>query len=169
MKMNGKLGLFALLLVGLVASAGAAYAFWGGGLDDTGRQAIQDAIDAGDYAAWKQAMEDTLTEERFQAMVEQHAQMQERQQLTEAYRTAMGEGDYDAYLDAAEALAGYRMQHEVLSEEDFDTLVQRHQEHIAEGDAGCGPGRGLMEEEVFALGRRGSDGMRGMHGGGLRG
>lgn len=81
--------LLGLLAVGLVAfvTMGAVAAFPFGGnaaLNDEElnalqerRQAIHDAIENGDYGAWKAAIESELTEENFQRMMEAFQNRQE--------------------------------------------------------------------------------------------
>ncbi|MBN1386007.1 hypothetical protein JW968_03450 [Candidatus Woesearchaeota archaeon] len=106
------IGLLALMIVGVVASAGIASAFMGQGigkqLSDEEREAMHDAMESGDYDAWHQAMTDTLTEERFNELVEMHAQKQ-------AIEEAIENKDYDAWVNAMQ---------EMFDEEHFD-MMQR--------------------------------------------
>jgi len=63
------------------------------------QEAIQQAIENGDFEAWKSLMEARLTEEEFQAMTERHNQMSEgqgeMQQVREQIREAIEAGDTD--------------------------------------------------------------------------
>lgn len=72
MKKVAKFGIVALLLVSLV---GSAFAFGNRGF---GNEAARDALEAGDYTAWKNAMSEGLTEEKFNQMRERHGQITEK-------------------------------------------------------------------------------------------
>lgn len=130
-------GMFALLLAGLVVAAGTTSAFGFGFARGEDQDAIDAAIDAGDFGAWKSAVTDSLTEENFQWEVEhRNARGQGKgpvdSQAQDAVRAAVVAGDYDAYVAAVEELVFNP--HPVLTEEDFDLLVQLHEARLAGDD-----------------------------------
>jgi uncharacterized membrane protein (DUF106 family) len=61
--------------------------------------AIQQAIEDGDFETWKSLMESQLTEENFNALVERHNQMSEEreanEEIREQIREARESGDYE--------------------------------------------------------------------------
>lgn len=63
------------------------------------REAVQQAIEDGDYAAWKALMESQLTEEHFNKLVEMHekrAELEEKNsELMEAMKEARESGDFE--------------------------------------------------------------------------
>lgn len=66
------------------------------------RQAVVDAIEAGDYETWKTLMEQRIeemrqqiTEENFNTLVERHNSMQERREIQQQIREALEAGDYE--------------------------------------------------------------------------
>ena len=66
------------------------------------RQEMTDAIESGDYEAWKALMEQRieemragLTEENFNQVMERHSQMKERRELKQEMREAWESGDYE--------------------------------------------------------------------------
>ena len=66
-------GLLGLLMIGVVVAGSAtAFRFWLGPQDS---EAVQTAIENNDYDAWKAAIEDKLTQENFDKLVEQHNTM----------------------------------------------------------------------------------------------
>jgi hypothetical protein len=152
--MRFNVGLLALLMVGLVAVAGSVAAFGFGGIThkDT---AVQDAIAAGDFAAWKQAIEAELTEDNFKQAVAMHKQMAAEMgnstsgtggkfrddgiardngsaadpAKAAAVRDAVEAGDYDAWKTAVEAMG--MNSSKVMSEGDFNLLVELHQARVS--------------------------------------
>ena len=123
--------ILALFLVGIV-TAGAASAFGG---RFGGNEAVHEAIENEDYGAWKSAMTDELTEERFQLQVERHEMHQERleelgidpevfYEAQEAKRDAIEAGDYEAYMAAVN---GLDLPKGALTEDEFNTLVEMHE------------------------------------------
>ena len=69
-------------------------------------KAVQIAIENEDYATWKSLMEEQiakmqaqLTEENFQALVEQHSAMSEVKDLKERLKTAIKNGDSETAED----------------------------------------------------------------------
>ena len=120
--MNKKYGMAALLVAGMLLFGGAAYAFMGQPFWRT--DALQQAIENGDYEAWKAAINEQLTEENFNQMVQQHTQMQQRQQYM--VQAAIEAGDYNAWKEAMEQLENPPLT-ELITEENFDLFVQMHQ------------------------------------------
>lgn len=132
----------AALLIGLVAISGTVFAFGGGffgfGLNSENREAIQQAIEANDYNAWKEAMIATLTQENFDKLAERYKAMSERKELQDAVRQAIEAGNYEAYKQAVENLVG---SYKVISEEDFNAMVERFNTTASGG--GFGPQGGF--------------------------
>lgn len=126
--------LLGLLLIGVVA-AGTVSAF-GFGQNEEAREAIEN----GDYASWREARMNELTEEHF-AEVQEHSQNREIRQLgredqretKDAMRDAIEDNDYDEWLSLAESLENYPLDIETITEEDFSILVDMH-EARASGD-----------------------------------
>ena len=117
MKKVAMFGILGLLLVSLVASG---FAFSGKGL---GNEAAREALKAGDYATWKEAMNAELTEERFNQMVERHQMKQERMAEMEQ---AMEQG-YEAWKQAvSDSPRGVHITG-VITEDNFDTFVEIHE------------------------------------------
>lgn len=136
-------GIFGLLIVGLVASTGVVSALGFGSMEKNPelqehRQEIVQAIEDNDFDTWKSAIEDSLTEEHFEMLVERHENFAEHKDMRFATRDAIMDGDYDAYLEAVEELG---VTEHVITEEDFNNLVEMHQE----GEMPCqGKGFGRM-------------------------
>lgn len=64
-------GFIIFVAAGLVMLSGLASAFMPL-MEEEEREAIRQAIEDGDYEAWKNAIESTLTEENFNKIVEKH-------------------------------------------------------------------------------------------------
>ncbi len=120
--MKSSVGVLALFVVGLVAIAGAASAF-GGFWQDGGE--VKAALEAGDYSAWKEAIESQLTEDNFNQMRQMNEQRETMKEYRDAMRQAIEDNDYDAWKEAATAM-GVDAE-DILSEEDFSLLVQMHE------------------------------------------
>ena len=131
----------AALLIGLVAISGIVFAFEGGflGLNSENRDAIKKAIEANDYNAWKEAVIATLTQENFDKLVERYKAMSERKELQNAVRQAIEKGDYEAYKKAVENLIG---SYKVMSEDDFNAIVERYNTTASGGGFGSQGGFG---------------------------
>ncbi len=123
-----------LLMIGLVASAGIASAFggrYGGcGFSDA-REAIRQAVENNDYGAWKYAMSGTMTEEKFNKIVERHESRSEKRQLINEQREALTQAleteDYNVWknvIDSFERTPGIAGK---ITEENFDTFVKLHE------------------------------------------
>lgn len=115
--------ILALIIVGILGSAGIAAAFGAGFITTEQRSAIKQAIENNDYDAWRNAVIATLTPENFNKLVERYKIMSERRELQNAIKQAIKEGNYTAYKEAAEKLIStYR----VMSEEEFNALVEHY-------------------------------------------
>lgn len=114
------MAVLAVLIVG-VAAAGA-YAFG----PRFGNEEMQTALEAGDYEAFMEAVEDgdkpfveQMTEERFNERVEHY-------QSHQAIRDAVEAGDYDAWYAAMKEIEKPRPI-DVVTEDNFDIFVQMHE------------------------------------------
>jgi hypothetical protein len=145
--------LVALFLVGIV-TAGAVSAFGFGGKRGYNED-VHEAIENEDYGAWKEAITEELTEERFQLQLERHQMHKERleelgidydefHEAQEAKRAAIESGDYDAYMDAVN---GLDLPKGSLTEDEFNTLVEMHEAKSGEG----GFGRGQMSRKGLGM------------------
>ena len=115
MKKVTKFGIVALLLVSLVASA---FAFTG-----RGNEAARQALEAGDYTAWKAAKTAELNEENFNKLRERHSQMAEkRAEMTQAM-----EQGYEAWKEVISEKPRGEHLLEVISEDNFGTFVDMHE------------------------------------------
>jgi hypothetical protein len=129
-----------LMLFTILASAGLVSAFGSGMLSEDQNSEIIQAVEENDFAAWKAAVEETLTQENFDRLVERHKDMTERKGMQDALRQAVANGDYDAYKQAFENLKGSM---EMMSEEEFNAMVERYQEGGFGGGMGRGRGVGI--------------------------
>ena len=165
--MKGKLGVLALFLMGIVAVGAFAMPF------GKGNDAARSAMEAGDYAAWQEAVEarhqermNSMTEEKFAEMQAHHAAMAEkraeRDASREALHAAVEAGDYAAWAEAV----GDRPIAEVVTADNFDTLVAMHNAKMS-GDMETA--KQLADELGIERGPgrhgRGFGGERGMRGG----
>lgn len=118
-------GLLALFLVGLLSTGALVSAFHGsnGIWSEEDREELRTAVENDDYNAWKTAMQNRLTEDNFEKVVERRAEMSEKREKREAMRTAIDNADYEAYKTAVENLNPKRP---VLSEEVFEKIVETH-------------------------------------------
>lgn len=124
-------GLFAILAIGLLITAGAVSAFGPKGFaDDEDRAALDQAIENGDYQTWKNLHEEMLTEDHFNDIRERHQERQEMMEGRDTLRTAIESGDYEAYT---QAVLEIHPEATLISEDDFNTLVEIHQARI-DGD-----------------------------------
>jgi len=116
--------LLALIAVGLIVTIGIASAFFGAGFgSEENRLAIKQAIENNDFDAWKNAIMGTLTQENFDKLVERQRVITQRKELQDAVRQAIENGDYEAYKKAVENLMS---SYKVMSEDDFNAMVQRY-------------------------------------------
>ncbi len=123
MKRTKFFGVLALMII--VASLGTVSAFGGNffGMDPE-REDIVNAVEANDYEAWKEAMSNRLTEEKFNERVARHEARSEMREHREDKIQAIEAGDYEAFKVAAE---DWPMLSNIQNEDDFELLVQLHQ------------------------------------------
>ena len=129
--------LFGLMIAGVLLSVGVASAFGAGFASEEQSSAIKQAVEQNDFEAWKTAVEETLTQENFNKLVERNKEMTERKELQDAVKQAIANGDYNAYKQAFENLKGSI---QVMNEDDFNTMVERY--NSGEMVGGFGPREG---------------------------
>ena len=123
MKAKSVFGVLGLLLIGIVATGGIAAAF------GFGNQAARDAVEAGDFNAWKEARMVEITEENFALLQQRHQDMEQRREEMEQQREEMYqamEDGYDAWLDYVEGTPQGDRLLEVVTEDNFDRFVAMH-------------------------------------------
>ncbi len=117
-----KLGILVLFLVALVGSAFALPVGFG-------NEEAKDAIEAGDYEAWKEAITNGLTEEKFNEIVEKYEERSEkraeREEIRAEIKAAMDEG-YDAWVEAIEGHPRAEKLLDIINEDNFETFVAMH-------------------------------------------
>ena len=122
MKKISKLGILVLFLVALV---GSAFAFPGG----FGNEDVKAAVEANDYEAWKEAVTNGLTEERFNKAVERYEKISEKRAEMEEIKAeidaAMDEG-YGAWVEAIEGRPRAEKLLDIIDEDNFETFVAMH-------------------------------------------
>ncbi|MBU0457569.1 MAG: hypothetical protein KKD75_05485 [Nanoarchaeota archaeon] len=125
MRKTPVLVLMGLLVVSLVAVGVFAMPF------DKANDEAKNALEAGDFTAWKEAMISQLTEERFNRAVEGHQKMIERKTEMMEQRSlvqdAIESEDYQAWLSAIGDNPRQEKLIEVITEENFATFVEMHQ------------------------------------------
>jgi len=129
MKMN--YGVLALLLVGLVAVAGSVAAL-GGLFPGVENEEVRAAVEAGDFDAWKEAVESSLTEDNFNQIRDAILERQQNEMSQDAMRQAIEDGDYDAWKAAA--LERGMEADKIMNEDDFSLLIELHKAR-EEGDS----------------------------------
>jgi hypothetical protein len=150
MKNTQLVGIAAILVVGLAAT-GILFADrpdWAGDCQGncTEQQWKTDAMDAvsnNSFDAWKTAMISGLTVERFNSLVQKHLQRNQRKENTEAVQSALEAEDYAAWKAAVSALGGRYNVTEMVTEEEFGTLVEIYK---AKESGNFSEARSLMEE-----------------------
>ena len=175
MKKAHILGIFAVLLVGLIAVGAFASPFGGkgqGGGMMYGNDAAKTALETGDYDAFVSAMNEQgesgrfaeLTEAQFNEMVERNEQREEQmaamQETRDAIHNALESGDYDAWHAAVISLDPVPELAEKITQENFDTYVKLHD---AKEGKDWETAKGLAEElglDRPGLGIGGGRGMR---------
>ena len=125
-----------LIVVAIVVVLGlslvAAYPFSGLFNDKQSElhEAIQSAIENDDYSTWRSLMEEKLSEENFDLIVERHKVMSEKfetkQETMQAIQNAMDAKDYDAWKTAIESNKMYFNLADKITEDNFATFVQLH-------------------------------------------
>ena len=133
---NAKTYVVLLLLAGVIGSAGLVSAFGMGFASEDQRAAIRQAIENNDFASWKSAVTDTLTQENFDNRVAMYARMSERKEsiseragLNNAVTQAIKDGNYGAYTEAAVNLAN---SNEPMTEEEFNAMAERYADGFGE-------------------------------------
>ena len=122
-----------LLMIGLIASAGIVSAFGGRfyGGDSDAREAIRQAVENNDYDAWKDAMSGTITEDKFNKILERHESMSERRGMVKERRDAVEQaletGDYNAWKSAIEGFERTGRIADKITEDNFGTFVKLHE------------------------------------------
>ena len=121
-------GLFAILAIGLLLTAGAVSAFgpWGFANNEDVDRAIED----GDFQAWREIHQNQLTEDNFERTQEMYQERQGRMRGDRSLRDAIEADDYQAYADAVLEI---HPDATVISESDFEILVEMHQARL-DGD-----------------------------------
>jgi hypothetical protein len=86
------IGIFAFVMVAVLA-IGMVSAFGGFGnkMSDENREAMDTAMESGDFESWKSLMQSQITEERFDEMRARH---QERAEFRALMQEARESGDY---------------------------------------------------------------------------
>jgi len=84
-------------------------------------------------------MEQTLTQENFNKLVERQKAITERRELQDAVKQAIANGDYNAYKQAFKKLKDSM---QVMSEDDFNAMVERYTAGELRGGFRC-LGRGF--------------------------
>ncbi|MDA3836468.1 MAG: hypothetical protein PF542_02495 [Nanoarchaeota archaeon] len=135
-KMKINKGLFALLAVALLGVGVVSASAW---MNSDNHEAIESAIESGDYNAWNDAHLDTLTQENFKIATERHASMTQMREVMEDLREARDAGDEDLVSEL-------QVQLEELRSEGF--LGMR-------GATGKGAGKGMHGGEGSFEGMRG--------------
>lgn len=143
------LGILILLVAGAVFVAGVSMAEEvSTNTSDSGwrAQAIQ-AIENNSFEAWKAAMISGLTVERFNGIVQRHQARSESKagmdSKREAVEKALEAGDYKAWKAAVDSFGKGRNISEMVSEEEFSTLVGIYK---ARESGDFETARSLMEE-----------------------
>ncbi len=121
----------AIIGAGLAAGIGASA--YGGMMgmheeaSDEERQALQTALEEGDYASWSSLMQDhctqNISEEHFNDMRERHEEREEyRQKMDEVLQS----GDYSAWKKLVESDEREHPFTNVITEDNFDTFIEMH-------------------------------------------
>ena len=122
--MNKKTMTITAIVLGMIAVTGTAFAFNGGfGLENN--EAVMNAIESGDYTAWKAAIEETLTEENFNRIMEMEQNRKMERQNMEAMRQAIEDSDYEAWQAAMQDCE--RCDASEVTEEQFNLMLQIHE------------------------------------------
>lgn len=96
------IGVFAVLLIALVAGV-SAYGFgMGNGMNQDDKDALMTAVENKDFETWKTLMQNQITEDKFNEIVDMHAQMDQVRDLRDQMREARDAGD-DATFESLKA------------------------------------------------------------------
>ena len=125
MKKAPILGITALLIVAFVALGAFAMPFAKGDTD------VRNALEAGNYNAWKEAITSRLTQDRFNRAVDNYQKMSERRTLMQekmgAVQSTIESGDYQAWNSAIGDEPGAEKLREVITEDNFATYAEMQQ------------------------------------------
>ncbi|MBW2973739.1 hypothetical protein KY346_05065 [Candidatus Woesearchaeota archaeon] len=169
MKKATILGIVGLLLVGVIAVGAFAMPFGKEGRRGMFDDAAKEALEAGDYDAFVNAVADSemhkaeLTEEQFNQMVERQKEMEEKraavQEQQDAVHAALDAGDYAAWKEAISNLEHNSELAEKITEDNFDTFVKMHNklEEAKELAEELG-----LERPGLGMNQKGPGGRRGM-------
>lgn len=123
--------------VGVSAFGGDMMGFGGGNFDPEEREALNSALESGDYNTWSEIAStqcaNAVTEDRFNEMVERHTENMERH---DAVEDILAKNDFEAWSDfisESDDDWGRGRLSEVVTEENFPTFVAMH-EAIEKGD-----------------------------------
>ncbi len=130
------LGIFALVAVGLLLTAGIVSA---GGFSEARAKfahkgmmlwkdkAVWEAVEDNDYEAWKAAVGEQVNEEKFNHMREKFQAKAEYKAAMEPVHAAIEAGDYEAWKAATANLEKPSKFADKITEENFDTLIKLHE------------------------------------------
>lgn len=121
MKKAIQIGIAAVILVGLVAVGAIAFGGFG---KCFGNEEAKAALEAGDFAAWKEAVGKELTQEKFEKHQQRYMQMGEKREAMEAVHAALEAEDYEAWKTAIADIEEKMSLSEKITEENFGTLVE---------------------------------------------
>lgn len=108
-KMERKtIGIAAFLVVALLGVGFVSAYGFGNDMSKETRDAVQNALDSGDYSTWKSLMESQITEERFNEMKAKH---QERAEFRALMREARESGNYSAIQELKEEFGSGKGMH----------------------------------------------------------
>jgi uncharacterized membrane protein YgaE (UPF0421/DUF939 family) len=110
------------MIVGVLVSVGIVFAFNSRFMSEEQRLAIKRAIEENNFEAWKAAMEQTLTQENFNKLVERYKTITERKELLNKVKQAIKEGNYTAYKESMEKLVSLY----IMSEEQFNAMIHHY-------------------------------------------
>ncbi len=85
------LGIVALAVVAVLGISMVSAFGFGKGIPEEDREALENAMESGDYDAWREIRMSQISEERFEEMKARH---QERAEFREAMQEARESGDY---------------------------------------------------------------------------
>lgn len=85
---------------------------------------IREAFESGDYETWRALMVAQLSEERFNEMRQRYESMLAHKAEVDA---ALEAGDYGAWLEAVNNQGRNPKVTEVITEDNFETLVEMHE------------------------------------------
>jgi hypothetical protein len=108
MEQKRVLGIFALSMVALLGIGMVSAFGFGNGISDEDREALENAIESGDYEAWREIKMSQISEERFNEIQARH---QERAEFRTAMQEARASGDYSRIQELKEEFGEGRKMH----------------------------------------------------------